>query len=165
MIKTFNAFLEDWEEDLVHQNNPTAMYKLLKKYGGMKYIWPGSREDTFKYASTITDDTLVFRTKPKIAKNDKDTDPSWGWCVILVPKGHDFDMDLLEEYEHEAIDGINLLHTHIAISDQDANVIVYDIDGDVVNPEQFHVDCMDESVPYAGKWSSYPNCNSTNPNN
>ena len=47
-VKEFHAYLEDWEEEYVHQNTPVAHYKLLAKYANIKYVWPEDGEEEGK---------------------------------------------------------------------------------------------------------------------
>lgn len=149
VVKRFYAYVEDWEKPLLHCNSVSNKYKLLKKYGGMKYIWPESNETVQKYAATISDQQMIY-------------DKASGWCVILVPKGQIFDWDNWQSYECEPIDTTSDLHDCIAISDQDINVEVYN-DDDEKTSAKSHYEQYFPSRPYPGKWCTFPNSLVLNP--
>ena len=142
----FHAYLEEWEKEYVHKNDAMAQYKLLAKYQNMRYMWPDSNHIAPVHTCYISEQRLIWLPKKK--------DDAWGWCVILVPKGRDYDDERIQEYEHKPIKGKNSFHHLIAICDQREDVVVVDEEGVEVSPEDLFV--RQHHVAYPGRWDTFP---------
>jgi len=148
VVKKFYTYIEHWEHKALKSDNPSCKYKLLSKYGGMRYIWPEDSADVKKYASYICDETMVYEGRK-------------GWCAVLVPKGMTFNWDHLDLYEKEAIGDSKSLHDCIAITEQHPDVEVYDEDDKLIDPRNHHLNYFGGTYP---SWDSFPDADeNTNP--
>jgi hypothetical protein len=69
--RIFNAWIEDWEWDLLHHNDPVSEARLLQKYVGLRWIDPDEGRDEL----TIVDHECMEYQGGRNAP---------GWCVIGV---------------------------------------------------------------------------------
>jgi hypothetical protein len=159
----FRAYIEEWEEDAVVNNDCLSMFKLLGKYGNMRYIYP---EGNAPECYTICGHKMkwIKRESGKKKRKDRLDVPETqyeGWACILIPKGEEFDDDEFENYEVQLITTTEDLHTCIAICDQD-NVKVLDKNGKGIDPVlEFNHLYKNKGLQHPGKWNDIPDTPST----
>ena len=164
--------MEEWENEAVGKRDGTYMFKLLGKYGNMRYIYPEEEANEYFTICThkmkwIQPDNEKNKKKPDNGKRkrkkkngkDKSDDNYRGWACILIPKGEEYIDDELEEYAVHYITANEDLHTCIAICDQD-NVKVVDNDRKVIDPVlEFEDQFGHKGYTHPGKWKNIPNRN------
>lgn len=97
--RIFRAWVEDWEEELLMQNDCVAEARLLEKYKNLVFLYP---DNNVTY--TIHDKNLEYHRKNKkrgidggwavIGVDDDDDNEPFAICQILI--------DLIAEHEQEA---------------------------------------------------------------
>ena len=159
----FRAYIEDWEEEAVVDHDCLSMFKLLGKYGNMRYIYPEEEANEFYTICGHKMKWIQRESGKKRRKNRLDVPESnyEGWACILIPKGEVFDDDEFENYEVQLITTKEDLHTCISICDQD-NVKVMDKDGKGIDPVlEFNHLYKDKGLKHPGKWNNITYTSST----
>ena len=90
--RVFRAWIEDWEKDLIMQNDCVAEAQLLEKYKGLVFVDPN-----FGTTYTIHDKKLDWKRRDKKKKIDG------GWHVLGVDEDDDNETYVIEQ---ELIDWI-----------------------------------------------------------
>ena len=130
----FRAYIEDWEADAVVKRDCLTMYKLLGKYGNMRYIYPEG--DTALFYTICVHKMKWINNAGKKKRKDKldvEDENYLGWACLLIPKGEEFIEEELDSYEVQCITTSEDIHTCIAICDQE-NVKVVNREGKVLDP-------------------------------
>jgi hypothetical protein len=107
--RLFNAWIEDWEWDLIHDKDSVAEAKLLHKYHGMKWIDPDN-DDEVEWC-TAADENMDWQG----GRNGE------GWCVIgtrdndggMEPWSIDVVIDLIADCEQPPE-----LHVEVIINEE-----------------------------------------------
>ena len=117
----FRAYIEEWENEAVVKKDGTYMFKLLGKYGNMRYIYPEQKTPEGYTICTHKMKWIEPENGKKKRKNGLNTtvENYLGWACILIPKGEEYVDDELDNYEVQFITANEDLHTCIAICDQD----------------------------------------------
>lgn len=110
-------------------------YKLLAKYSNLKYIWPKDGG----YAATISNASLTYVQKALTNPGD-----GFGWGVILLPKGIEYDPTMEIFYEtiiiqpskEDVKSEFSEFHMLIAATQQDNDIICLDKDGKVLKAKE-----------------------------
>ena len=69
--RIFNAWIEEWEWELLYHNDPVSEARLMQKYAGLRWIDPDSGKDELMVADHECMDYQGGRNAP-------------GWCIIGV---------------------------------------------------------------------------------
>jgi hypothetical protein len=69
--RIFRAWIEDWEWELLHHNDPVAEARLMQKYVGLRWIDPDSGTDELMIADHECMEYQGGRNAP-------------GWCIIGI---------------------------------------------------------------------------------
>ena len=155
-VRVFKAYQEDWEKAILHKYEYKYECQLLAKYAGLRYIWP---EDE-PYAATISSDCLCFVQKPK--KDNPKEKIHWGWCLVLVPKGWEYNKDSIEKYEHLLLDSKeDDIYLLISATEQEDGVICIDKNKTPIIPQKVFEETF--SMPYK-KYDDFPQAPSINCN-
>ena len=83
------------------------------------------------YSAIISNQGLIYAGKEDVRKVE-----TYGWSVVLIPKGIDFDPLLEDEYEYDPIHSENDLQILIAATKQDNGVICVNKEGKTLVPEE-----------------------------
>lgn len=127
--KVFYAFLETWEQKIIHSREYKNQCRLLAKYQNLKYVWP---EDP-SYAATICGECLYWVEKDEHWNKGN----PWGWHVLLIPKGQLFNANNISNYETVAIENEKgNLHFLISTTEQDDNVTIFGPNDVILDPEK-----------------------------
>ena len=157
-ISVFHAFIEGWEDAAVGDKDCLSMFRLLRKYGNMRYIYP---EDNSPKYYTVCGHKMkwverISGKKKRKNKLDVEMENYTGWACLLIPKGDVFNEEELNNYEVQCITRQYDVHTCIAICDQE-NVNVVDKHGKGIDPVmEFEHLFGGQGWIYPGKWKDVP---------
>lgn len=87
--RTFNAWIEDWEQEAVRKNDPVAEHLLLRKYGGLMWQDPDCKTHT-KYFLSDSESMKWFRL----------TKLNGGWALIAYDQFYEQESSSQQKDNH-----------------------------------------------------------------
>lgn len=107
--RIFNAWIEEWEWECLHHNDPVAEARLMQKYGGLRWIDPDGAHEELCIADQDNMEFQGGRGSP-------------GWCIIGTRESDGG----MEPWQIEGGDVIDLIANYQQPAELNVEVVIND---------------------------------------